>query len=331
MVKDNLGNRMKTYYEEVSKTKLTRRMPVIIRLDGKAFHTFTRGFKKPFDDIFMRTMQETMKYLCENIQGCVLGYTQSDEITLVLIDYKKLNSDAWFDYDVQKIVSISAAMATYAFNKFFERRVVEVENDLAKAWRDGLGETKEIKEAEKALDAYKKVLISGAYFDSRAFSIPREEVANCLIWRQLDAERNSVNSVAQSLFSHKELQGLNLKDTMTKIEQEKGIVWGNLPTVQKRGSCCVKEYWYTLDDGQQVKNKSHITYGKYTGEFYWDGDGYYFFPTGLADNSNCIFSCNQGQKLEVKENSKWVLDTNIPRFVDDREYVEKLICPSDEE
>ena len=97
MIKDKLGDRMKHNYEEVSKIRLTRRMPVIIRLDGKAFHTFTRGFKKPFDEVFNKAMQSTMKYLCENIQGCVLGYTQSDEITLVLIDYQTLETSAWFD------------------------------------------------------------------------------------------------------------------------------------------------------------------------------------------------------------------------------------------
>lgn len=93
MVKDALGDRMKKY-EYVSRTYLTPRTPVIIRLDGKAFHTFTRGFNKPFDMVLVKTMQETMKFLCENIQGCVLGYTQSDEITLVLVDYKKINSCA---------------------------------------------------------------------------------------------------------------------------------------------------------------------------------------------------------------------------------------------
>lgn len=95
---DSLGDRMKGFYEARSKTSLVRRMPVIIRLDGKAFHTFTKGFQKPFDSMLMKAMQETMKYLCENIQGCVLGYTQSDEITLVLVDYKKLTSEAWFNY-----------------------------------------------------------------------------------------------------------------------------------------------------------------------------------------------------------------------------------------
>ena len=312
MLRDALGDRMKEFYENRSKTKLTRKMPVIIRLDGKAFHTFTRGFMKPFDEIMIKTMQQTMQYLCENIQGCILGYTQSDEITLVLQDYYKLETDAWFDYDIQKIVSISAAIATLAFNRYYAENIA-VMTESGEDYK------------KYAAKLYK------ALFDSRAFNIPKEEVANCLIWRQLDAERNSINSVAQSLFSHKELQGLNLKDTMTKIEQEKGIVWGNLPTVQKRGTCCIKEYWYTLPDGNCVKNNSSITYGRYTGRFYWDGDGYYFFPTGLADNSNCVFSGTQGQKLEVKETSKWVLDTNIPRFVENRNYVEQVVYNTREE
>ena len=115
--KDSLGDRMKENYENRAKTYLVRRMPVIIRLDGKAFHTFTRGLKRPYDEIFHNTMNQTMKYLCENIQGCKLGYTQSDEITLLLTDYDTLTTDAWFDNNVQKICSVSASMATMAFNK----------------------------------------------------------------------------------------------------------------------------------------------------------------------------------------------------------------------
>ena len=125
-VHDDLGMRMKEYYEQIPKTKLMRRTPVIIRIDGKAFHTFTKGFRRPFDEVLIKTMQETTKYLCENIQGCVLGYTQSDEITLVLVDYKKLNSSAWFDYEVQKMCSIAASMTTMAFNNVFVRNVSEV-------------------------------------------------------------------------------------------------------------------------------------------------------------------------------------------------------------
>ena len=129
--KDSLGDRMKTY-EYVTRTYLTRRMPVIIRLDGKAFHTFTRGLKKPFDEIFVKAMQDTMKHLCENVQGCVLGYTQSDEITLVLVDYHDRDTSAWFDNNIQKMASVSASMATMAFNQYFAIRYYSFEEDFLK-------------------------------------------------------------------------------------------------------------------------------------------------------------------------------------------------------
>ena len=110
---------MKENYENRAKTQLLRRTPVIIRLDGKAFHTFTKGFEKPFDKTMVEAMQATMLALCKEIQGCVLGYTQSDEITLILTDYTNLETSAWFNYDVQKICSVSASIATLIFNKYF--------------------------------------------------------------------------------------------------------------------------------------------------------------------------------------------------------------------
>ena len=125
-VKDDLGIRMKTFYEQIPKTKLMRRCPVLVRLDGRSFHTFTRGFKRPFDEILIRTMQETTKYLCENIQGCVLGYTQSDEITLVLVDYKKLTSSAWFDYEVQKMCSIADEYGDDGLIKYLKRTYMDM-------------------------------------------------------------------------------------------------------------------------------------------------------------------------------------------------------------
>ena len=157
MTRDDLGDRMKDYYESRSKTRLTRRMPVIIRLDGKAFHTFTKGFKKPFDMIMVKAMQETMKYLCENIQGCVLGYTQSDEITLVLVDYNKLDTDAWFDYDVQKLCSVSASMATLIFNSRFQEQIVEL------SYNGKLDD-------DELTSSYKRSFKTGAMFDSDALT-----------------------------------------------------------------------------------------------------------------------------------------------------------------
>ena len=238
-VRDDLGTRMKEFYEQVPKTRLVRRMPVAIRIDGKAFHTFTRGFRKPFDHILIKTMQETTKYLCENIQGCVLGYTQSDEITLILVDYQKLTSSAWFDYEVQKICSISASMATMAFNKFFERNVENyIQNCATDYETDGLyGKgTPEYQLCE----IYQKAAEKGAMFDARCFNIPKEEVTNLIYWRQLDASRNSIQMVGQANFSHNELQNKSCNDIQDMLMLQKNINWNDFPTYQKRGSCVVK-------------------------------------------------------------------------------------------
>ena len=230
-VNDELGKRMKEFYEQVPKTRLVRRTPVAIRIDGKAFHTFTRGFEKPFDEVLGRAMRETMKYLCENIQGCVLGYQQSDEITLILIDYKKLTSSAWFDYEVQKMCSIAASMATMAFNKFFTEFAYEVRPDGVRL--------PDPQEADYKSVLYKAVE-KGAMFDTRVFNIPKEEVANLIYWRQLDATRNSIQMVGQANFSHKELQNKSCNQIQDMLFQERDINWNDFPTHLKRGSCCVK-------------------------------------------------------------------------------------------
>ena len=214
-VNDELGKRMKEYYENIPKTKLIRRTPVAIRIDGKSFHSFTKGFKKPFDDILIKSMQETMKYLCENIQGCVLGYTQSDEITLILVDYKNLNSCAWFDYEVQKMCSVSASMATMAFNKFFYKNVEEYSESVAVL--------QDFDIEKKYLEKLDKTAEKGAIFDARVFNIPKEEVTNLICWRQLDATRNSIQMVGQANFSHKQLQHKSCNDIQNMLLIEKDI------------------------------------------------------------------------------------------------------------
>lgn len=238
MDRTTLGDRMKNNYENITRYYLTRRMPVIIRIDGKAFHTFTRGFKKPFDDILVKTMQDTMKYLCENIQGCVLGYTQSDEISLVLTDYAELTTDAWFGNNLQKMCSVSASMATLAFNKFFSGRVQEFMYDCC----DDLG-GQVIPEKKNEYDNAAKVYFNkfnAAMFDSRVFTIPKEEVCNYLIWRQQDATRNSIQSVSQANFSQKELHGKSCNNIQDMLMTQKGINWNDYSTTLKRGSCCIK-------------------------------------------------------------------------------------------
>ena len=236
-VRDNLGVRMKEFYEQIPKTKLMRRTPVAIRIDGKAFHTFTRGFRKPFDHILIKTMQETTKYLCENIQGCVLGYTQSDEITLILVDYQKLTSSAWFDYEVQKLCSISASMTTMAFNKYFAENVA---NEILEYRTSMVPQCVEIQqEIKKYHDTLRAAVNKGAMFDARCFNIPKEEVTNLIYWRQLDATRNSIQMVGQANFSHKELQNKTCNMIQDMLHEQKGINWNDYPTVCKRGSACI--------------------------------------------------------------------------------------------
>lgn len=246
-VRDDLGNRMKEYYENIPKTKLMRRCPVILRIDGKAFHTFTRGFQKPFDEVLIKTMQETMKYLCENIQGCVLGYTQSDEITLVLVDYKKFTSQAWFDYEVQKMCSIAASMTTMAFNRAFANNV----GDYCTYNYECMDNTHENYEHILSLAVDK-----GAMFDCRCFNIPKEEVTNSIYWRQLDATRNSIQMVGQANFSHKELQNKSCNDIQDMLMTQKGINWNDLPLYQKRGSCCIRNHMISLPYGDYLLDET---------------------------------------------------------------------------
>jgi len=231
-VRDDLGTRMKTFYENIPKMQLMRRTPVAIRIDGKAFHTFTRGFQKPFDPVLMDAMQRTTQYLCRNIQGCVFGYTQSDEITLILIDYQKLTSDAWFDYEVQKMASVSASMATMVFNKYFAENV-EKYNAGEHPYEKGNGI-----QANTYLIAANK----GACFDSRCFSIPKEEVTNLIYWRQLDATRNSIQMVGQACFSHNELQDKTCNMIQDMLMLKRGINWNDFPVSCKRGTACIKAF-----------------------------------------------------------------------------------------
>ena len=220
---DNLGDRMKDY-ENVPRISLTKKMPVIIRLDGKAFHSFTRGMKRPFDEVLIETMQKTAQFLCENVMNCKLAYTQSDEISLLLIDYEKNESQQWFQNSLQKMVSVAASMATLAFNEAFSDRVVNM-----------------VMNAEDFNPYFDKQ--GRAMFDARAFTLPKEEVCNYFIWRQQDASRNSVQMVAQSLFSHNQLHGKNTGELQDMMFTEHGVSWNNYPTHQKRGACIVKEQY----------------------------------------------------------------------------------------
>jgi len=243
MNKDSLGDRMKTY-ERVTRYYLTRRMPTIIRIDGKAFHSFTKGFKKPFDDILINSMQETAKYLCENIQGCKIAYTQSDEISLLLTDYDDINTSAWFDNNISKIISISASTATLAFNKNFKKNTNNMNSN----------DFKTLEEYLNINNIYRKKLFS-ALFDSRVFNIPKEDVCNYFIWRQQDCIRNSIEMVGRTYFSHKQLYKVNCSQIYDKLLQEKGVDWNKFPTYKKRGSCIKKDIYHLNDDNNTQRSR----------------------------------------------------------------------------
>lgn len=211
---DSLGDRMKGY-ENAYRTYLPKRLPLIIRVDGKAFHSFTRKMNKPWDEKLETCMEAGALYLCDKIQDAQLAYIQSDEISILVHNYKRLNAEAWFDNNLQKLTSISASLVTAAFNK---------------------------KSAEIGLS-------SGiALFDSRVWILPEAEVCNYFIWRQQDSTRNSLSMLAQSLYSHKELQGRKSLELQEMCFQ-KGINWNDMSTSHKRGRCAVrKEGKWVIDN-----------------------------------------------------------------------------------
>lgn len=230
---DTLDDRMKNAYENRYRMYLPDRIPVIIRLDGKAFHSFTRGLKKPFDALFIKTMQDTMEYLCSNIQGCKFGYVESDEISLCLWNWSKNESDAWFGNNLQKMVSISASMAGVAFNRYWNGNVAEY---LCKYESDIITE----EEDKYRITIKNKAEMLMPVFDSRAFIIPAEEVHNYFVWRQNDCMRNSIQGLAQSLYSEREIHRINTSKLQNKMFSEKGVNWNDYSVVERRGTCIYK-------------------------------------------------------------------------------------------
>ena len=283
----DLAKRMKDY-EMRDRHFLQKRIPVAIRVDMRAGHTFTRGFKRPFDDVFMKSMQETAKYMCENMGNAKFAYVQSDEITIILVDYDTLETDCWFNYRTDKLCSISASMATMAFNRVFVKNVDEWGRLTFPNWDEG-GTNEEVDvDLLKLNGAYQRAIGKGATFDARCFNIPKEEVTNLIYWRQLDATRNSIQMVGQANFSHKELQNKSCNDIQDMLHEQKGINWNDYPTVCKRGTAC-------------IKNRKII---EYLDEFK--------VTAKLIDST--------------KTENSWIIDTEMPILKgEDRTYIDDLI------
>jgi tRNA(His) guanylyltransferase len=200
-----LGMRMKEY-EQVTQTRLSRRVPVIIRVDGKAFHTLTRGLDRPFDAGFIHCMEVAAIALCKQVQGCQMAYVQSDEISLLLTDWDRYDTDAWFDYRIQKIASVASSIAAVHFNSTFH--------------------------AKHRHDRHREKV---GYFDARVFNVPMHEAINYFIWRQIDWIRNSVHMLGRAHFSAKQLHrqsGLKVRGML----EEEGVRWEEQPIHLQRGT-----------------------------------------------------------------------------------------------
>jgi tRNA(His) 5'-end guanylyltransferase len=243
-MKDQLGDRMKSFYENRFRTKLPRRAYTIIRVDGKVFHTYTKGLNRPFDEGLIEDMNLTAAFLCKNIMGAKMGYVQSDEISILITDFDTVDTQSWFDYNIQKMVSIASSLATSEFNRLRIKRQFSVHM------------IDETGRARYSLNLEEMEGIKMAQFDVRVFQIPsRIEVENYFIWRQQDAVRNSISSVAQSLYSHKELNGVKTNE-MQELIFQKGINWNDYDFRKKRGAVIGKVEVQV--DGGAIRNRWEV-------------------------------------------------------------------------
>lgn len=215
MIRDSLGDRMKGY-EAASATNLPGRMPIILRLDGKAFHSYTRDLPRPWCPALIDVMNATAMALCKQIQGAQLAYVQSDEISILVIGYQTHTSQTWFERNLQKMVSVSAGIASATFTA--------------------------------ASGVLRNGTIKPAVFDSRVFVIPENDVCNCFIWRQQDATRNSQQMLARSLYANAELFKKNTSQLQEMCFQ-KGRNWNDEPTSYRRGRCIVKKTYVHEEKG----------------------------------------------------------------------------------
>ena len=250
-MRDELGDRMKKLYENRTRILLPRRTYTIIRVDGKAFHTYTRGCARPFDADLMADMDRTACYLCKNIQGAKFAFVQSDEISVLMTDFDTLQTDAWFDGNIQKIVSVAESMATAIFNRL---RMIRLLNNSVILDKNGIVHIEDT--TGEWLDKFSEQKL--AEFDARTFTIPSDvEVENYFIWRQQDTVRNSISSVAQTLYSSKELNGKNMSQQQDMIH-EKGQNWNDFTPQEKRGRFIFKQAFEKEITTQDIEKKDSV-------------------------------------------------------------------------
>ncbi len=220
----DLGDRMKRHEQAVGST-LIYRCPAILRVDGRAFHSFTHNLDRPWDANLEWLMRNTAIALCEEISSAKFAYGQSDEISILLTDYDNFQTEQWFGGKVQKMVSVAASIATASFNQ----GIADLLEDLPERERPP-----HFASAEGNL-WYPKM--GRAMFDARIFSIPADDVVNYFLWRQQDATRNSISMLGRSKFSHSQLIGKSCDQVQEMLWQEHQTNWNDCPVHRKRGWC----------------------------------------------------------------------------------------------
>jgi Uncharacterized conserved protein len=205
------------YYRSLTDYKLMPNTYVLAMVDGHRFSKLIKNkFDKPFDDLFIKMMNETAKYLCENIQGVKFAYTQSDEISIVITDFDTPMTDSYFSFRLCKMQSLIAAMATAKFNQMYAK--------LANDYK-GFG----LKKFDmKEYPTYT--------FDCKVWTVPIANDAYAwFLYRQTDCIKNSKAQTAQTYLSHKELVGLTSDEMIAKLKNEKGIDWYDFENGKKYG------------------------------------------------------------------------------------------------
>lgn len=247
MSKDDLGERMKENYELRTRYFLPRRTYSTIRLDGKSWHSYCRNLKKPFDEELIQDIDNAVIKILPQIQGAVFAYCQSDEISILLTDFKTPQTHAWFDGNIQKICSVSSSLMTAEFNLLRLKRLIKDDFIIANIPEHFTSESR----------------YNNAFFDSRVFTIPdRIEVMNYFIWRNQDCSRNSVSMVAQHNFSHGKLQNKSCAEMQEMLFKERNINWSEYPEHLKNGRLIIKEEYemeYPHNSNEVIKRKKWVS------------------------------------------------------------------------
>jgi len=309
---DNLGDRMKKY-ESVNKSNLIPKLPTVIRLDGKAFHTYTKQFKKPFDNSLINLMDQTAIYLCSKIQCAKFAFVQSDEISIYLSDRDSLEQQMWYDGEVEKMVSVSASMAAAKFNHL---RFLDMLSSITKIDEKTMGPKYSRVDFE---DNLVKMLL--AEFDARVFQLPNnEELINAFIWRQQDCIRNSISSVAQSKFSQKQLHKKSTKD-MKQMLVDINDPWEKYDDKQKTGRLIVKKLY--INDIEVAENNYDGTE-----KIIYQPEGGGLYPSKHGRALQYGMSTNDDEDwcdIEIKKiRSKWE-SVACPELVLNKDFIKNIL------